>query len=141
MFFAFLVLPHGSSLRSVRSFTMFSPGQPGRCLLFGSPAGSATAPRTHRPRQGAGGRSGDALFPAGLLHTRGRLAKKTHRALIPFVSLGAIFQSPQTPVGSFTCAMQARTISPQPPAYLTRENVRTAFLSFFEIIGFQAINC
>jgi len=84
MLFAFLVLPHGSYFCPARTpLIEAGNGQSSRCFLFGSPAGSATAPPMHDPTPGAGGQSGFALFLAGLLHTRGRLAEKRSKRTNP----------------------------------------------------------
>jgi hypothetical protein len=61
MLFAFLVLPHGSSLRSSRNPPIEAGnGQPGRCPCLCSPAGSATA---RLVEVGTGGRSPSRAFP------------------------------------------------------------------------------
>ena len=145
MLFAFLVLPHGSYFCPARNpLIEAGNGQSSRCLLLCSPA-ARQPPRL--VEAGAGGRSPYAgrsfgLFPAGLPRIRRRFAKKKKKqsGLIP----------PHVEAGLFNWGLSSK--APKPPldrfrgrckplieaAYLTRENVRTAFL---EIIGFQAINC
>ena len=114
MLFAFLILPHGSSLRSSRNpLVEAGNGQPGRCPCLCSPAGSATA---RLVEVGTGGRSSayQRTFPGRVCLTlaaarqKNAIAHGCHRFL-----LGAIFQSPQTPIGAFTRLWQVHT---DPPA-------------------------
>ena len=119
MFFAFLALPHGSYFCPVRNLPIEAGnGQSSRCLLFGSPAGSATAPPTHSPAHGAGGQSGYAFFLAGLLHTRSRLAKRPPHldAVVSYWGLSS--KAPKPPLDRFRSNV-SRTTHLQTFAYIT----------------------
>jgi hypothetical protein len=113
MFFAFLVLPHGSYFCPARNLPIEAGnGQSSRCLLFGSPAGSATAPPTHSPAPGGWRPVRIRLSPGQVASHSQAARERGHRTLRPCCFIGGYLPKPPSPRWIAYAGNASRTTQP-----------------------------